>query len=585
MLRRLTIAVAVQVAAGCTCAQLPTDIMFCPEDGGACDGGHVADGGTDAGPPPDAGCTLDCAAQMFCGTHLDSCGQPEPCPPCAAGNTCSNGVCRACTTQPDIADPPDDTFSDSDCDGIDGEVRSAVFVDPIAGDDTGDGSMDHPVKTLSRALGNAMMRGATMVLVSEGRLDADRVDWNLPISVYGGYHATRQWQRDDTRALLDAGTLALHVHSPVGVVVWDRVDVSSASAGPGGSSTAVVAENTILMLNRVTVRAGNGGPGADGTPTPGPPADGPSGNDGSDGTTDIDGGRIDLPTQGGAPALTACSDGGSGGIGASITMTSGGPAFYPGCNVLGGQSSLDQPGAHCGPAVNPPGNGFSGDDGASGSKGGDGSGGPPRGLVVGIYYQPSNGSSGQRGGDGIPGCGAGGGGSSRRSFAQASGGGGASGGAGGCGGSAGSPGHGGGGSIGLLLVDAGVTLTVVSVHTGLGGNGGSGFPGQQGGLGGRGGRGGKGGDACSPDDGGFPNGPGNAGNGGNGGDGGTGGNGGNAGGGGGGPSIGIWCIGDAHIFVDAGVVITAVDGGAGGRGGAAGLDGQNGLRHVLPDCP
>jgi hypothetical protein len=587
MLRRLVIAVAVPLAAGCTCAQLPTDVVFCPEDGGSCDaGGLTTDGGMDAGRLPDGGCMpFDCAAQMLCGTHLDSCGMPVDCHLCPEGNTCTNGVCTHCSLAVDTPDPPDDAFTDSDCDGIDGEARAAVFVDPNAPADGGDGSMDHPVKTLQEALTVAMMRAAPVVLVSGGTFNEGEVDWTGHISVYGGYHADRQWQRDDTRALLDGGALALHISGAGGIgITWDRVDVSSAPGAVGESSIALVVQSSSLALEHVTLLARNGGNGADGTATPGPAADGKPGFNGANGTSSIDGSDHGAVNGGGAPAFGVCSDSADGGIGASDMATAGGDAHYGSCNILGGASSF-QPMFACGPTPPRAQDGASGSDGPDGAKGSDGDGGLSRGLIVAGRYQPSDGTAGQSGKNGTPGCSGAGGGASSRSNGLGTGGGGGSSGTGGCGGDGGSPGHGGGASIALLAINAGVTVYDVRAHAGQGGNGGRGYPGQQGGAGGKGGHGGKGGDACSTDDGGFPNGPGNAGDGGNGGNGGAGGDGGNAGGGGGGPSIGIWCVDGGRVTIDAGLKITALDGGAGGPGGGAGLNGQWGLLEDLLDCP
>src|SRR5690348_4362462 len=42
-------------------------------------------------------------------------------------------------------------FEDTNCDGIDGDVAKAVFVDAAGGQDTGPGTRDQPKKTISAA--------------------------------------------------------------------------------------------------------------------------------------------------------------------------------------------------------------------------------------------------------------------------------------------------------------------------------------------------------------------------------------------------------------------------------------------------
>src|SRR5918992_4401790 len=52
---------------------------------------------------------------------------------------------------PAAADVPDLAFEDLNCDGIDGDAASAVFVSP-AGDDLALGTPTQPVRTLARAV-------------------------------------------------------------------------------------------------------------------------------------------------------------------------------------------------------------------------------------------------------------------------------------------------------------------------------------------------------------------------------------------------------------------------------------------------
>ena len=81
---------------------------------------------------------------------------------CPAGRVDLDGdlTCEYLCTTTATTDLPDPGFADANCDGIDGEVRGAIFVSP-AGVDTDDGSIAHPVLTLAHAI----------MLASAARLD------------------------------------------------------------------------------------------------------------------------------------------------------------------------------------------------------------------------------------------------------------------------------------------------------------------------------------------------------------------------------------------------------------------------------
>src|SRR4051812_13850396 len=66
-----------------------------------------------------------------------------------------------------IGDDPDLSFTDSNCDGIDGDATKAVFVS-TRGDDSGLGTMASPLKTIGAGLGAAQARGLSQLYVAAG---------------------------------------------------------------------------------------------------------------------------------------------------------------------------------------------------------------------------------------------------------------------------------------------------------------------------------------------------------------------------------------------------------------------------------
>src|SRR3954453_332199 len=60
---------------------------------------------------------------------------------------------------PGAVDKPDFTFEDTNCDGIDGDVNQAIFVDGGGGLDTRSGTKDFPKKTISNAIVAAKAAG------------------------------------------------------------------------------------------------------------------------------------------------------------------------------------------------------------------------------------------------------------------------------------------------------------------------------------------------------------------------------------------------------------------------------------------
>ena len=460
-------------------------------------------------------------------------------------------------------DAPDDNFTDSNCDGIDGDKSKAVFVSPD-GDDGGDGSFDAPVATVGKGVALAMEQGKAVYVCTADYAESVVVDAK-PVSLFGGYDCA-DWSRGNARAkIAPAAGSALTLTNVTGVSVDRMAFVSADAATAGESSVAViVAASTDVHFSHVQVDAGAGAPGVPGTAVDAVASvakRGASGQDSVSCNAYLDGCK-QAARKGGALSLSSCGQttvrGGFGGKGA--TKLTDPPA--PGAGFAGLPAGLT-----------------SGASGSSGHQGASGAPGPGGfGTLNASGYSPSNsgidgaiGNVGESGGGGDGGlacnyydtnaveC------LGQLSFGNGStwwGAGGGQGGYGGCGGLGGHGGGGGGASIAVLSINSKLSLSWASLSTAAGGDGGApsdGAVGQPGGLGGKGGK------PAADNYASFKGVTGGQ----DGGDGGNGGQGGPGGPGAGGPSMTLVALGTAPVTQ----AITLTPG-AGGKG-APGFDGKD----------
>ncbi len=524
------------------------------------------------------GCFDFSGAQQRC-VDQERCEDPMPC----------------VATDPN--DQPDDAFTDTNCDGIDGVATAGIYVDPVNGLETNAGTRDNPVKTIRKAL--ELLRsdagtGITALYLAQGRYDEEQLTLDRPVSLYGAYGGTAdKWRRkSEYTTHLDGGTIGLTVSGlgqDAGVrLEWLTITSSNATA-PGAPSIALRVLGSDLRLHRTFLEAGLGASGARG-------ANGDAGTDGPDGGQGNSGSGANAGTGGGA-TMHFCAgmnrSGGTGRTGAKFNPggagisgqppTAGGGAGGDG-GVLGERMAQGTTAFYC-----EAGHGQDGSPGSPGTAGDGGPGGMGIGEVRGGTWVSTAQGQGSAGTPGTPGAGGGGGGSGGGcpegdlpgpvTNESAGGGGSGAGGGGGCGGQEGLGGGPGGASIALLLIDSSVQLEQVTLSTLGGGPGGAGG---EGGTGGRGGTGGPGGDGgiigsgatwqTKPYDS-------YGGGGGAGGRGGMGGNGGPGGGGAGGSSVGVWCSdGGVHAADPSTITRTLRPGGSGGP--SSGLQGSNGM--VIP---
>lgn len=483
----------------------------------------------------------------------DGAGHPE------GGAVEASATCIP-TAGPDV---PDDNFTDSNCDGIDGDIGHAIFVSPN-GSDSAAGTMSAPVASIAKGIELATAGHKDVYICNSSYAENVTVTGTV-VNLYGGFDCAAGWVRSRTRAkVAPASGVALTVKDVGLPMVIDGVDLQSPNAvTEGDSSIALFVVNALkLGVSHSMIEAGDGAPGIAGAAVS--PMRLPFG--GAKRGTSLGSATCSYssPTNPSACSTlalgayadvyeTSCSTsgavkGGGGGDGnnRAITGVSGhgkeGTQGFPAAGATSGTNGL--PGAN-------------GTAGAAASIG--------FGSVDANGYAPSNaGSDGANGQPGQSGTGGRGGDSDVIYTGDIItnwfvGGGGSQGGRAGCGGLGGKAGGGGGASIGALFVNSAVELNWVEIHTANGGKGGApsdgatGQPGSPGAVGGTG-------TAIQGD----------GQNGGNGGDGGKGGAGGP---GGGGPSIAVVATGITPLLQA--VTLTP---GSGGLGGVAisGPDGKLG---------
>lgn len=170
-----------------------------------------------------------------------------------------------------LVDDPDDSFIDSNNDGIDGTVAKAIFVAPT-GDDSKAGTMTEPMKTIAAALLKATVQGKIHVYVAQGVYTAASLTLVSGISIYGGYNAL-DWSRANSNVTQFSASsvkavVATGVSSPT---TLDHLQITSTDAKTAGeSSYGIFAVNSSgLIVRRCRITSGNGAegtPGGDGDP-------------------------------------------------------------------------------------------------------------------------------------------------------------------------------------------------------------------------------------------------------------------------------------------------------------------------------
>ena len=475
---------------------------------------------------------------------------------------------------PGASDNPDTSFTDSDCDGIDGKKTVSVFVSKSGADAAQCGEFASPCLSITFGISRAVALTRARVLVAAGTY-TEVVSLVNGVMIHGGYSNTFAQRSTENRALLNGSaeylTTGLHY-----AVIGDQVTttagldmflvqgpnpVGQRPDGSGRHTTGILLRNsTAVTISNSRITAGNATAGLAGSngqsATQTAPSAGQPGGNGNEFTVACDNTSKGL---GGDPGGSGNYQGGAGGSGGTMdtdcSFTSSNFDARPGTKGFDavihtadyGTGGLGGSGTDvCGVTQN-------GQDGRV-INGVNGSGGSATTVSAGIAATAA-GTDGTLGEDGTGGGGGGGsGGCDDGTDAYGAGGGG--GGGGGVRATvAGTKGFGGGVAVGIYVIATEATIVnneFVRGNGGAGGAGGAGGLGQPGSLGGQGGL--HPGSAT----------PGNGGNGGHGGHAGAG------GGGTGGLSAGILKTG-ATTTTESG---NSFNSGAAGQGGAGGARGD-----------
>ncbi len=440
--------------------------------------------------------------------------------------------------EPDVSSDypiPGMNYTDTDCDGIDGQGASSIFV--WSGSGSSQGTRSAPYKTITEALDAFDPARHSAILVASGVYHED-VTLQAGTKLYGGYHpdfSTRDVvlfpsmiigiQPTDGNALSAPGTINaidIHTRTVLSGFVIQGYDVTTL-AQPGheaSSSYAVYIKDcdSSLEISNNWILGGKGGDGADGMPG----TSGENGENGYDGNQSIQCpnspdcvGQNNPGGQGGANQHCPSAQGRPG---ATARGTEYDPQDYQGGGLdgLGGYNStyvndgIDQTLCKydCQVGMQDSNNGTDARAGQAGPPGSPGLGCQlATGSVSSGRWIPSSSSPGGQGqaGDGGGGGGAGGAVYNDNFYDNPPctegqpwadlGGSGGGGGAGGCGGQGGQAGGSAGGSFGVFIVFSSSPASTPKIfgnliRRGFGGSGGDGGSAALGGLGGQGGYGG-----------------------------------------------------------------------------------------------
>ena len=198
-----------------------------PDKGAACDGGDtdVCANGTWGCAEDGMGltCEGDIASDVeLCNGVDDDCDGKTDEPEDLGTIECGLGACHrvpACTSGvPTECDPmlgavspdiPDIDMEDVNCDGVDGDAASAVFVDIVSGVSGNDGSRQAPVPSIQEGIDIAASRGLSQVLVSQGVYN-ESIVLHDGVGVFGRYDSSRNWERAPSKvSQIRGGTLAV----------------------------------------------------------------------------------------------------------------------------------------------------------------------------------------------------------------------------------------------------------------------------------------------------------------------------------------------------------------------------------------
>ncbi|MBX5482734.1 MAG: hypothetical protein IRZ16_12975, partial [Myxococcaceae bacterium] len=374
---------------------------------------------------PNNGCETHVATDLAnCGT----CGHVCPMPPNAVAS-CTNSQCGlGCATDwwdidgdpsngceyncvfQSATDLPDLAFTDSNCDGLDGEVANGIFVAPpvSGGNDANPGTRSAPKATLAGGMAAAVAQGKRDVYVATGTYVESLAITSPNKGVYGGYDKTT-WARSLSNTVTVTGVnRPLFIDNANGAQVQLISFIGANASGVAQTAYGAFIRNSQqVQLTSVLIRAGSGSDGLSGANG----VQGASGGNGAQGQPGVESGG---PWWGVACQSKPRPQGGNGGT--SVCGRTGGKGGAPGHETSagdpGGTGVGGTPGGngvppHLGNVT--PGAPYIGAPGTNGSPGAPGSSGGAIGTVSAAGYVPAATTDGAPGGHGNGGGGGGGG--------------------------------------------------------------------------------------------------------------------------------------------------------------------------------
>ncbi|MEZ4473902.1 MAG: MopE-related protein [bacterium] len=305
---------------------------------------------------------------------------------------------NGCECNPNEPDLPDPTFTDSNCDGVDGVAARAIFVSAEAGDDArGNGDPSNPYRTIARAVDVARtlanLNNFRDIYLDSGRYDvtvnnpdgqAARTGLLIPagVSLHGGYRydpgapgnpADDAWSRgpkENFRTVITGAQIVLRYQGQAGAglgrttrldnLVVETIDQGQVGPLPTVGVVAVdVGDHLIIRDVEIIAHAGaagaNGVNGEDGLATAGPGGPGVNGNQPASGGNGGGGG------QNASCSNVTGGDGGDGGHGNQTPAEAGFESPDAAMNPRAGAGGAVSVGG------NDAANGEPGDDGANGA--------------------------------------------------------------------------------------------------------------------------------------------------------------------------------------------------------------------------
>ncbi|MCO4746809.1 MAG: hypothetical protein KC912_18580, partial [Proteobacteria bacterium] len=217
------------------------------------------------------------------------------------------------TTNPAANDHPDANYVDLNCDGIDGDLATDIFVDHVLGNDSQGnvGEPDTPYKTIGAAIA-AATAGDDILVSTDGTYDigTSTLDFKQGVDVYGGYSSASSWSRSADLAQVFSGEIGASADSITQATEVAQLQVFASDADAYGESSygMWVRDTTALSLVDCEFSSGAGyigSPGSDGL-------DGDPGSKGDNGQN----GCSNCNNQGaGGAGGAGCKSGGKGGNG------------------------------------------------------------------------------------------------------------------------------------------------------------------------------------------------------------------------------------------------------------------------------